>query len=161
MTIGSAARRWTVANWRLAQACSVAVVSVDYRLAPEHPFPAGPDDCEAAALWLLERTAGEFGTTKVFVGGESAGAYLAAVTMLRLRERFGGPPPLIGAELCYGVYDLGGTPSTVEKIGRVPYATGDGSSRQHYLPGYTTEQARATPISLPCGLRFTTYPRAC
>jgi len=146
MTVGSAASM-DGRNWPLAQACNVAIVSVDYRLAPEHPFPAGPDDCEAAALWVLEHAPQDFGTTKVLVGGESAGAYLAAVTMLRLRQRLGGPPPLLGADLCYGVYDLGGTPSTIEQIGKVPYAIGYGSTRQHYLPGYTAEQARHPDIS--------------
>ena len=48
--IGSAQSGDTT-NWELAQATNVAVVSIDYRLAPEHPFPAGPDDCEAAAMW--------------------------------------------------------------------------------------------------------------
>jgi len=54
---------------RLADATELTVVSTYYRLAPEHPYPAGPDDCEAAALWLF-RTAGEhFGTALVAIGG--------------------------------------------------------------------------------------------
>jgi len=146
MTLGSAAGM-DGRNWPLAQACNVAVVSVDYRLAPEDPFPSGPDDCEAAALWLLERSAQDFGTTKLFVGGESAGAYLAVLTMIRLRHRLGGPPPFAGADLCYGAYDLGGTPSTVQQVGKVPYAVGDGANRNHYLPGRTSEQARDPSVS--------------
>ena len=61
MTVGSA-RSMDLRNWAFAQALDCAVVSVDYRLAPEHPYPAGPDDCEAAALWLLEHAGEEFGT---------------------------------------------------------------------------------------------------
>jgi acetyl esterase/lipase len=56
------------------------VISAQYRLAPEHPWPACADDCEAAALWALEEFSGP-----LLIGGESAGAYLSAVTLLRLR----------------------------------------------------------------------------
>jgi acetyl esterase/lipase len=146
MTLGSAASM-DGRNWPLAQACDVAVVSVDYRLAPEDPFPAGPDDCEAAALWLVRHAAQDFGTTNLVVGGESAGAYFALLTMIRLRDRLGGPPPFLGVDLCYGGYDLGGTPSTVQQAGKVPYATGDDSTRRHYLPGRTSEQARDPVVS--------------
>src|SRR6202007_2163677 len=58
---------------RLADTPGLAVVSVDYRLAPEHPFPAGPDDCEAAALWLIEHALGEVGTDRLLGGGGGAG----------------------------------------------------------------------------------------
>ena len=146
MTLGSAAGM-DGRNWPLAQACNVAVVSVDYRLAPEDPFPAGPDDCEAAALWLVDHCREQFGTSKLLVGGESAGAYLAILTMLRLRQRLGGPPPFLGVDLCYGWYDLGGTPSTIQQIGKVPYASGDGANRRHYLPGRSRDEARDPAIS--------------
>ena len=94
----------------VAQKCQVAVVSVDYRLAPENPYPAGPDDCEAAAVWLVENCLAEFGSKKLFIGGESAGANLAAVTLLRMRDRHGFSG-FSGAVLTYGVYDLSMTPS--------------------------------------------------
>ncbi|SFB54696.1 alpha/beta hydrolase fold [Amycolatopsis marina] len=62
-------------------------MSVDYRLAPEHPWPAAPDDCETAALWLLEQAGTRFGTTRLAIGGFSAGATLAMAVLLRLRDR--------------------------------------------------------------------------
>jgi acetyl esterase/lipase len=148
MTLGSA-RGMDTRNWALAQACDVAVVSVDYRLAPEHPYPAGPDDCEAAALWLAEHAAEEFGTTRLLVGGESAGAYLSALTMVRLRDRLGGRPPYLGVDLCYGAYDLSGTPSTALLRGKVPYATahGERTNRRHYLGDRSDTEVRAAEIS--------------
>ena len=108
-TLG-AAHQSDVRNWAIARHCGLAVVSVDYRLAPEHPFPAGPDDCEAAALWLVSHAAAEFGTTRLWIGGESAGAHLAALTLLRLRDRHA-LRPFAGANLVYGAYDLSMTPS--------------------------------------------------
>jgi len=88
----------------------MACISVEYRLAPEHPFPAGPDDCEAAALWLVTEGVRRFGTDRFFIGGESAGATLSAVTLQRLRDRHG-LTPFRGANLIAGCYDLGMTPS--------------------------------------------------
>jgi acetyl esterase len=95
---------------RIAESCGLACVSVDYRLAPEHPYPAGPDDCEDAALWLLRESRARFGTDRLFIGGESAGAHLSLVTLLRLRDRHG-LTPFLGANLFAGCYDLAMTPS--------------------------------------------------
>ncbi|MBY0280114.1 alpha/beta hydrolase [Candidatus Binatia bacterium] len=94
----------------LADTCRVTVVSVEYRLAPEHPYPAGPDDCEDAALWLLANAKRELGSDRLLIGGESAGAHLSVVTLLRLRAR-NGATGFAGANLVYGCYDLGFTPS--------------------------------------------------
>lgn len=95
----------------LAMRAKIVVVSVDYRLAPEHPFPAGPDDCVAAALWLIENAQREFGVTKLLIGGESAGAHLSALTLLSLRDRHDAATAFCGANLVFGAYDLGMTPS--------------------------------------------------
>ena len=94
----------------IAKECSAAVVSVDYRLAPEHPYPAGPDDCEAAAVWLVENAKSEFGTDNIVIGGESAGGHLSVSTMLRMRDKHD-YTGFKGANLLYGVYDLSMTPS--------------------------------------------------
>ncbi len=93
---------------RLAEALGVVVVGVDYRLAPEHPWPAAPDDCETAALWLIDRAEEVFGTSRITVGGFSAGATLAVTTLLRLRER-GMAQQVAGAALQFGTWDLSGT----------------------------------------------------
>ena len=95
---------------QISQACQVAVVSVDYRLAPEHPYPAGADDCEAVAVWLAENSLEELGSSALIIGGESAGANLSVATLIRMRDRhdFRG---FCGAVLTYGGYDLSMTPS--------------------------------------------------
>ncbi len=107
-TLGSADSQ-DVRLRQICETCQLDVVSVDYRLAPEHPYPAGPDDCEAAAFWLVEGVH-DLATDVVTIGGESAGAHLSVVTMLRLRKRMGNVP-FHGANLTAGAYDMGGSPS--------------------------------------------------
>jgi acetyl esterase len=98
-------------NEALSDQLNISVVSVDYRLAPEHPYPAGPDDCEAAAVWLVENAAGEYGADKLLIGGESAGAHLSVVTLLRMRDRHSAADRFCGANLVFGAYDFGHHPS--------------------------------------------------
>jgi acetyl esterase len=94
----------------LAGACRAAVVSVEYRLAPAHPYPAALDDCEAAALWLTKHSVAEFGSDRIGIGGESVGAQLSVLTLIRLRDRHGFTG-FRAANLTFGVFDLGLTPS--------------------------------------------------
>jgi acetyl esterase len=84
----------------IAQQSGAAVVSVGYRLAPEHPFPAGLDDCEAVTRWALDHAA-DFGVSPelVAVAGESAGGNLSAAVALRLRDA--GDASLAGQVLLY------------------------------------------------------------
>ncbi len=96
---------------RIANQANVAAVSIEYPLAPEDPYPAGPDACETAATWLIENAASEFGTNKIVIGGESAGAHLAVVTLLRLRDKHDSATAITAANLVYGCFDLTGTPS--------------------------------------------------
>lgn len=78
----------------IADEAKVIVVSVDYRLAPEHPYPAAHDDAEDAFLWARDN-AEDFGgdPAAVAVGGDSAGGHLAVVTALR-QVTAGGPAPV-------------------------------------------------------------------
>jgi acetyl esterase len=107
--MGSAAAD-DVRNRELADALGAVVISVEYRLAPENPWPAAPDDCETAALWLAEHASSRFGTRNLAIGGFSAGATLAMTTLVRLRDR--GVSAFDAAVLQFGTYDLSGqTPS--------------------------------------------------
>ena len=88
------------------------VVSVDYRLAPEHKFPAGLDDCVFATRWIAGHAAELNGdATRLAIAGDSAGGNMAAATALRIRDE--GGPPLCGQLLIYPVtdYHTPGTPS--------------------------------------------------
>ncbi|GHH29104.1 alpha/beta hydrolase [Lentzea cavernae] len=75
---------------KIVDELDVVIVSVDYRLAPEHPFPAPVEDCYAALQWTAAK-AGELGIdpARLGVGGESAGGGLAAATVLLARDRSG------------------------------------------------------------------------
>ncbi|MEM9279207.1 MAG: alpha/beta hydrolase [Pseudomonadota bacterium] len=94
----------------IANATGLTCISVEYRLAPENPYPAGPDDCEAAALWLAQEGSAKFNTAFLAIGGESAGAHLAANALLRLRDNHE-TTPYHAAVLIAGAFDLGMTPS--------------------------------------------------
>mgnify|MGYP003321969440 CR=1 FL=1 len=89
---------------KISNDLNCVVVSVEYRLAPTNPYPAAPDACETAAVWLIENSKKEFNTEKIVIGGESAGANLSAVILLRLKSK-GLLDTIKGANLIYGSYD--------------------------------------------------------
>ncbi|GAA1974010.1 alpha/beta hydrolase [Amycolatopsis minnesotensis] len=107
-TIGSIDEN-EVASRAVCVAAGVAVVAVDYRLAPEHPFPAAPADCYAVVEWLASGGAGpSVDGTRIAVGGESAGGNLSTVVSMMSRDR-GGPPISAQVLVCpvYGHPDDG------------------------------------------------------
>jgi acetyl esterase len=89
----------------LAVGADCIVISVDYRLAPEHRFPAAVDDCVAAVRWVHLHAA-EIGADpmRIALGGDSAGGNLATVVALRLRDE--GDPALAGQLLVYPMTQL-------------------------------------------------------
>jgi acetyl esterase/lipase len=136
----------------LSKELDLAFVSVDYRLAPEHPYPAGPDDCEAAAVWLLEHAEAEYGSARLLIGGESAGAHLSASTLLRVRDRHHAVERFHAANLVFGVYDLGRTPSQRGVRERPDILTVEGIDyiTEMFTPGMTPEQRRDPDVSPLC-----------
>jgi acetyl esterase/lipase len=107
--------------WHLSREAGVSVVAPQYRLAPEHPFPAGPDDVLAAARWLFSAGKEEF-AGPVVIGGDSAGGHLAALTLQRLRDEHK-LMPFVGADLVYGCYDFNLTPSVRSYGSKLPLST--------------------------------------
>jgi acetyl esterase/lipase len=138
-----------LSNAELADSLGLAVLSVDYRLAPEHPYPAGPDDCEAAAKWLLEKGPSEFGAERLFIGGESAGGHLTLVTALRVRDRLAAGERLAGLNLVFGWYDVNGTPSQFGNGGHPDMLTPEGLRFMVdcFTPGRSEEERRNPDIS--------------
>ncbi len=86
--------------------CSAVVVSVDYRLAPENPFPAAVEDALAATEWVGERLADFGGSEKLAVAGDSAGGNLSAVVAQQLRDA--GGPAIAAQLLIYPAVDVTG-----------------------------------------------------
>ncbi len=140
-----------VANADLSSRFDLAVVSVDYRLAPEHPHPAGSDDCLAVARWLVERGEAEFGSPRILIGGESAGGYYAALTTLRIRDELDAIDRVIGVNLVFGAYDLSGTPCVRgARPSDVPDILADGLFQfvnECFLPGLGPDDCKVPSIS--------------
>jgi len=139
------------ANLDLCRRLGVAVVSASYRLAPEHPFPAGPDDGLAVAAWLVAHAEDEFGSSRLLVGGESAGGYMAAITLLRVRDQLRAAHRFAAANLVFGVYDWGRSPSQrgIRPVDAPDWLDPDGIRffTDCFLPGMSDDQRRDPAVS--------------
>lgn len=132
----------------LANGSGACVISVDYRLAPEHPFPAAVDDAFAALRWVHER-AGELKVdrTRLAVGGDSAGGNLAAVVALLARDD--GHLPVDFQLLIYPATDQRRVAPSHTTNGQGYLLTNDtmGYFIGHYLPDPAQyEDWRASPL---------------
>ncbi|MFM9883765.1 MAG: alpha/beta hydrolase [Burkholderiales bacterium] len=146
---------------RLCQGGRCIVVSVDYRLAPEHKFPAGPDDCLAATRWVASHAAALDGdAARIAVAGDSAGGCLAAATALQIRDT--GGVNLCGQLLFYPVTNYYAPPTR----SYVELAQGYGLTQSgmqwfwdHYLTIHSeADDARASPLR---ARSFDRLPAAC
>jgi acetyl esterase/lipase len=132
----------------LAHLSGRVVVSVDYRLAPEHPFPAAVDDAVAATKYVIENASEfEIDPNQVAVGGESAGGNLAAVTALRCRH--GVTPPLAFQLLIYPLVDFADDSPSMREFANGHFITSDllAYFERHYLnPGQDRRHPEASPL---------------
>lgn len=109
-SIGKAAMDDLV-NGAIVRETGLAVVSVDYTTLPDISFLDQIAQSCAAADWVFDNADAEFGARDLFIGGESAGAHLAACSLVRLRDKRADFARLKGAVLFYGPYDLSATQS--------------------------------------------------
>ncbi|MGP1252878.1 MAG: alpha/beta hydrolase [Kiloniellales bacterium] len=130
----------------LAAASGVAVLSVDYRLAPEHPFPAAVEDARAALTWLLRNATGlDLDSRRIAVGGDSAGGNLAAGLCFWARAE--GGPALAGQLLIYP--DLG-LPFDDPPRCRTPDAPGlSRADMRHYHETWLGSSSTGDPAAAP------------
>ena len=139
---------WLCSN--VAVAAGVVVVSVDYRLAPAHPWPAAAEDCYSALVDVVAR-AGEWGADprRVAVMGDSAGGNLAAVVTLMARDRSG--PGIAYQALLYPATDLTfGSPSIAENASAPILTRADMVAyRDHYLGDQDRAHPYASPLLAP------------
>jgi len=144
--IGDIATHDTVCH-RLAAGVPAVVVSVDYRLAPEHPFPAAVEDCDAATRWASAHAA-EFGghPARLAVAGDSAGGNLAAVVARHARDD--GGPRVAFQLLVYPVTDLTRSLPSHRENGTGYLLDSDTLDwfGAHYLAGADPGQPDASPL---------------
>jgi len=122
-TIGSLDSHDPVAR-QLSPQTEAIVVSVDYRLAPEHRFPAAVDDCWAATQWVADH-AGEIGGApgRLAVAGDSAGGNLSAVVSIMARDN--GGPTISFQALIYPTTDARGGYPSIEENGEGMFLSAD------------------------------------
>jgi len=132
----------------IANAKNYVVISVGYRLAPEYPFPAGPEDCYDVAEHLIAHGKEQFGDELRMMGGESAGAHLVALTTFYLLRKY--PSLHLSAlVLTFGIYDLSLLPNTMHMPDKLPILSFEHMSRfiDAFAPGQSIIQLRHPDLS--------------
>ncbi len=137
----------------LAEEAGVRVLSVDYRLAPEHPFPAGVEDAWAAFEWVASNAADyDADPTRLAVGGDSAGGYLAAATALRAAQE---QVPLAFQLLIYPMTEM-----FSERPSRSRFAEGFYLTRRFMVEAETAYLAGGDPADPRASVLHADLPKA-
>ncbi|MEV0323786.1 alpha/beta hydrolase [Streptomyces sp. NPDC050658] len=126
----------------MADATGAVVVSVDYRRAPEHPFPAGPEDAYTALLWAAKTYTGR----RIAVAGDSSGATLATVLTLLSRDR--GGPPIAFQALYYPMLDPSRSGASHKENAQGYFLTAD-HVRWYWEQYLSSDQDAADPYATP------------
>ncbi|HLG89536.1 MAG TPA: alpha/beta hydrolase [Alphaproteobacteria bacterium] len=133
---------------RLSKGAACTVVSIDYRLAPEHPFPAAVEDAFAATKWIADHAAAlKIDPKRIAVAGDSAGGNLAAVVALLARDK--GGPAICHQLLVYPVTDLKFSSQSYVDNGEGYFLTRDmmGWFRRQYMPAdIALDHPHASPL---------------
>jgi len=142
---------------QLANDTSLDCVSVEYRLTPEAPFPAANEDCEAAALWLVNEGSSKVNTSFLAIGGESAGGHLTADCLLRLRDKHQ-LTPFHAAVFIAGIFEMDMTPSAYNFHDRLILSHKD---MVNYAAAYLqNNEDRRTPEISPIYAKLDNMPPA-
>ncbi len=131
---------------RLAKSSGCVVVSVDYRLAPENPFPAAPEDCYAALSWVADSADTlRVDAKRIAVAGDSAGGNLAAAVSLMARDR--GEPKVAFQLLIYPATDLGCDTASMRENAEGYFLTT--AAMRWFWQNYVGADAERTPYNSP------------
>ena len=131
----------------LTKQAGIVTISVDYRLAPEHKFPAGPEDCYAVTKWVSGNAALlSVDASKIAVGGDSAGGNLAAVVTLMARDR--GGPKIAYQALIYPATDAANSTPSQKEFSKDGYVLSKADMEWfygHYLKAADADNPYASP----------------
>lgn len=138
---------------QIAKATGCAILSVGYRLAPKHPYPAALEDCLHAYLWMLENSPyGAAKAKKAFIAGDSAGGNLTLTTLLKLKQ-LNKPLPSAAVTLSASTDETRSLDSWVTRVERdpilgdfAPMLRGEAGKKSLYLQGHEPKDPMVSPL---------------